>query len=246
MPEIQKARADKRAPIDRGADTTAVLDDPVGAALGGPDARLAVTRGRARRYPVDVSPFAAVPAAASARDWSDLAALAGPDRTLFLHGVSVTPPADWEVTTRIVAVQMTGEGFAGELDEEAVPLGPDDVPQMLDLAARTRPGPFLPGTVRLGGYLGVRRDGELVAMAGERMHLPGWTEISAVCTAPEYRGQGLAARLMKAVAAGIWSQGSVPMLHVAEGNGAIRLYEALGFAVRRPLDLAVVRVPSTD
>ena len=113
-------------------------------------------------------------------------------------------------------------------------LGPADVPEMLALVERTRPGPFLPRTIEMGTYLGIRRDGELVAMAGERLHPPGWTEISAVCTDERFRGHGLATRLVLAVAAGIRERGETPLLHAAATNvHAIRLYESLGFARRR-------------
>jgi len=104
---------------------------------------------------------------------------------------------------------------------------------MLDLIARTEPGPFLPRTIELGGYLGIRVNGELVAMAGRRINPPGWIEISAVCTAAEYRGRGYAARLVNAVVAGIRESGAEPFLHVsAEKKDAIRLYEKLGFKIR--------------
>jgi predicted GNAT family acetyltransferase len=113
---------------------------------------------------------------------------------------------------------------------------------MLDLVRRTRPGPFEKRTYLLGGYLGIRRGGALVAMAGERMHPPGWTEISAVCTDPAQRGQGLAARLTLAVAAGIRDRGDVPFLHTGADNApAIRLYEVLGFTLRRETSFDVVR-----
>jgi predicted GNAT family acetyltransferase len=126
-------------------------------------------------------------------------------------------------------------------------LGAADVPEMLDLVARTRPGPFLPRTVELGTYLGIRRQGALVAMAGERLHPPGWTEISAVCTDPDHRGQGLAARLVLAVAAGIKDRGETPFLHTSAGNAnAIRLYESLGFRLRRTTKFMTARVPEFD
>jgi predicted GNAT family acetyltransferase len=127
--------------------------------------------------------------------------------------------------------------MVAEPDQEAVQLGHEDVPEMLDLVGRTRPGPFLPRTVELGSYLGIRRNGALVAMAGERMHPPGYTEISAVCTDPDARGSGLASRLMRAVAYGIRARGETPILHAASTNDtAIRLYEKLGFAVRREFE----------
>lgn len=134
-----------------------------------------------------------------------------------------------------------------EPDAEAVRLGPADVPEMLDLVARTRPGPFLPRTVELGTYLGIRREGTLVAMAG-RLHPPGWTEISGVCTDASVRGQGLASRLVRAVAYGIRERGETPFLHTSAANAvAIRLYESLGFQLRAHPEflsaLAPVRFP---
>jgi predicted GNAT family acetyltransferase len=105
---------------------------------------------------------------------------------------------------------------------------------MLDLVAHTQPGPFTRDTRLLGTYLGIRRQGSLVAMAGERMHPEGWTEISAICTDPAVRGQGLASRLTAAVAHGIRERGDAPFLHVAASNvNAVRLYEAIGFVRRR-------------
>ena len=131
-------------------------------------------------------------------------------------------------------------------DDEAVELGRADVPDMLALIARTQPGPFEPETHLMGRYLGIRRDGVLVAMAGERMHPPGWTEISAVCTDEVVRGQGLASRLVRAVGHGIRARGERPFLHAAGYNtGAISLYEHLGFALRRSATFAVVRTPYT-
>ena len=115
---------------------------------------------------------------------------------------------------------------------------------MLDLVQRTRPGPFRPRTIAMGTYLGIRRGGRLVAMAGERLHPTGWTEISAVCTDDEHRGQGLATRLVLAVAAGIRDRGDTPFLHAAATNvDAIRLYAALGFRLRRTLTFGAVRTP---
>ncbi|GAA1631720.1 GNAT family N-acetyltransferase [Nonomuraea maheshkhaliensis] len=118
-----------------------------------------------------------------------------------------------------------------------------------DVAALAGPGGqvaytgegVLPRTVELGVYLGIRRSGELVAMAGERLHPPGWTEISAVCTHPAHRGQGLATRLVLAVAAGIRARGETPFLHAAASNtNAISLYERLGFRLRRSTRVASV------
>jgi predicted GNAT family acetyltransferase len=108
---------------------------------------------------------------------------------------------------------------------------------------RTKPGPFLARTIELGSYFGIRRDSVLIAMAGERLRPPGWTEISAVCTDVEYRGKGLASRLMKAVGAGILARSERPLLHAASDNtNAIRLYQDLGFSPRRHISFEVVRI----
>ncbi|CAM5663885.1 hypothetical protein SAVIM338S_06847 [Streptomyces avidinii] len=225
-----------------------VLDNPVWAALSGPHARFAVTAAggtapRAAHYPADVAPFAAVADPADPRSWEDLAALAGPGAVTGVSG-ALTVPEGWETVASIPGVQLVDTSLRAEADPEAVRLGPADVPEILELIALARPGPFLPRTVELGTYLGIRREGRLVAMAGERLRPPGWTEISAVCTHPEHRGGGLATRLVRAVAAGIRDRGDVPFLHTTEANAsAIRLYESLGFTLRRRTSFTAVRVP---
>jgi ribosomal protein S18 acetylase RimI-like enzyme len=219
------------------------LDNPVFSSLTGPDARFAERRGAALRYPADVSPFAALPDEPGEEDWADLTALAGPGGTLVLAGVRAAPPAGWKVMMAAGGVQMTGEDLKVAADPEAVPLGPADVPEMLALTARTEPGPFLPRTRELGTYLGIRRGGELVAMAGERLHPPGWAEISAVCTDPAWRGHGFASRLIRAVGAEIRARGDVPFLHAVATNPAIGLYEQLGFRHRQPTLFTAAQIP---
>ncbi|MBL1106438.1 GNAT family N-acetyltransferase [Streptomyces sp. 5-8] len=232
------------SPGPAGTGVPHVLDNPARAALTGPHAHFAERRGRVLRYPVDVSPWLALPDEPDEQDWADLAALAGPGADAPLPGFCGEVPADWEITFRVEGVQLVDDGLAAAPDAEAVRLGPADVPDMLDLVARTRPGPFLPRTVELGTYLGIRRGGALVAMAGERLHPPGWTEISAVCTDPAFRGEGLATRLIRAVAHGIRERGETPFLHTGAANtGAVRLYESLGFRLRRRTAFLEVRTP---
>ncbi|GHJ42349.1 GNAT family N-acetyltransferase [Streptomyces sp. TS71-3] len=222
------------------------LDNPARGALTGAHAHLAERRGRVLRYQVDVSPWLALPDDPGPGDWADLAALAGPGGKVPLLGIRAEPPADWRVISRIPGVQLAGDDVTAAPDEEAVRLTGADVPQMLDLVARTEPGPFLPRTIELGTYLGIRRQGRLIAMAGERLRPPGWTEISAVCTDPEYRGQGLATRLILAVAAGIQARGEIPFLHAAAHNtSALGLYESLGFRMRRTTVFMSAHVPET-
>jgi len=220
------------------------LDNPIWASLTGAHARFAQLHGRAGRYRPDVSSFEAPADVADPRAWADLAELAGPGAEVFVAAPALTPPPGWTAARMIEGVQMVGDALEAVEDAEAVVLGDADVAEVLDLVERTRPGPFRPRTIEMGAYLGIRRGGALVAMAGERLHPPGYTEISAVCTDPAFRGQGLAARLMKAVAVGIRAREETPFLHAASFNtGAIRLYERLGFTVRSEITFAVFRTP---
>ena len=220
-----------------------VLENPVWSALTGPQSAVAERTGRAARYPVEISVFAALDDDPDEAAWNDAARLA-PSDPMVLVAPRSSPPDDWEIRTNIASLQMLAETLDVAPDPEAVPLGPNDVPEVLALISRTRPGPFLARTMELGDYLGVRRDGVLVAMAGQRMRLPGWTEISAVCTDESVRGSGLASRLVRAVATAIRERGDGVLLHVAVTNtNAIRLYRALGFVEHREIDFVVLTAP---
>ncbi|MEU9001887.1 GNAT family N-acetyltransferase [Streptomyces sp. NPDC048551] len=228
---------------------TAPLDNPVWAALTGPHQAFSVAGpgGLAARYLPAANPFAALADPHDPASWADLAALAGPGETVWLTGLPPAPPPGWDTVMTIPGVQLDGRAVRAEHAPEAVRLGPADVAEMTELVRLTEPGPFLPRTVELGTYLGIRHEGRLVAMAGERMHPPGWTEISAVCTHPDHRGKGLAGRLIRAVAAGIRDRGEAPFLHAAaENTGAVRLYEAMGFTLRREPVFVGVRTPAAS
>jgi ribosomal protein S18 acetylase RimI-like enzyme len=222
------------------------LDNPVRSSLAGPHARFAERRGNVLRYPVDVSPFLALPDQPDAADWADAAALAGPGALVALAGVRASAPDGWQVTLIGAGVQLVDYVVEAAADGEAVRLGPGDVPEMLELAGRTKPGPFLPRTAELGSYLGIRRGGTLVAMAGERLHPPGWTEISAVCTDDAWRGLGFASRLVRALVEGIRARGETAFLHALADNPAIGLYEALGFRLRRGTVFSAARAPAAQ
>ncbi|WP_430781995.1 GNAT family N-acetyltransferase [Actinoplanes sp. G11-F43] len=218
-----------------------MLNNPVWAALSGPQACFAEAAGNAARYLPDIAPFAALSDPADPSAWRDLAGLTD---YAVLTGPSITPLAGWRVGTVTPGVQMIGQSMSGVEDPGAVPLTEKDVPEMLELVARAQPGPFLKRTVDLGRYLGIRDDeGRLVAMAGERFRMPGWTEVSAVCTDPAWRGKGLGARLTLAVAAGILARGELPFLHAVQDNtDAIRLYGRLGFTHNADVIFASYRI----
>lgn len=219
----------------------ALLENPAYASLCGRHASLAQVRGRARRYPADVAPFLALPSPPSATDWQDATALVAPGTYVAGRYGAGELPEGWRAVQSFDLVQMVEEDVAGGGCAEAIPLGAGEVPEILELVAETEPGPFLPRTIELGDYLGIRRGGALVAMAGERFRPDGWTEISAVCTRPDRRGEGLASGLVGALVAAIHARSERAFLHVMSTNtGAIRLYEALGFRTRQHATLTVV------
>ncbi|GAA3636684.1 GNAT family N-acetyltransferase [Kineosporia mesophila] len=225
------------------------LDRPSYSSLTGPHRRFAIGTDRAVRYPADVSPMTGMSDPADPQVWADLGDLAGPGRTVLLPGPANTVdhlPAGWEIVMNLPGVQLVAtDALVTAPDPELLTLGPGDVDDMLDLVARTQPGPFERRTIELGTYRGVRVDGKLVAMGGERFRPPGFTEISAVCTDPAQRGRGLAGRVIRAVAHGIRERGEVPMLHTAATNTtAVRLYEHLGFAIRWYPTFFVLRAPA--
>jgi len=223
------------------------LDNPVLGSLADRHRGLAIGDERAARFPADVSPFMAIADDAGVEDWVALARLAAPGPVTILDTTSPVPPS-WRLVHRFNGLQMVGPARDAvhasspartATDLQLVRLGSGDVSAMLDLAGRTKPGPFLPRTVELGAYFGVRDGDRLVAMAGERLQPPGWSEISGVCTDPDYRGRGLAGLLVETVADEIRGRGARPFLHVVEGNDtAIRLYQSMGFTTRRTLTIS--------
>ncbi|RVW09052.1 GNAT family N-acetyltransferase [Prescottella agglutinans] len=230
------------------------LDHPVHFSLAGAHAHLSRTVGRAGTYAEEVSTFCSVPADPEPADWDDLARLLGPGGFADLFSCPELPPAHWDPVFSLDGLQMVAppatdwRPVATEDDVPAgcalVELGPADLPEMLELVTETRPGPFWPRTPEFGTYLGIRQNGTLVAMAGERLRPPGWTEISAVCTAPAARGQGHAARLVRELTDRISARGDRAFLHVAGTNTqAISVYRGLGFRPRREVTFRGFRIP---
>ncbi len=234
------------------------LDNPVWWALQGSQRRLGVVSGNAARFVPEVSPFGGFGGEPDRSDWEDLASLTGPGATVAVISLDTgqrEAPVGWAVAWTGPGAQMVGTGEIGRKalpaphlrapTDSVVALGSADVEDMLSLVASSRPGPFSSRTIEFGGYVGIRRDRELVAMAGERLRPRGYGEISAVTTHPDHRRQGLAELLISTVAAGILARGDVPFLHVAADNtNALRLYEALGFTSRRTVWFTVLQVPT--
>ncbi len=218
------------------------LDRPARSALTGGWAHLALGDERALRIEPEHGPFAA-PADFTDANLTALRDLPGAEGELWL--VETTPLLTLpglRILREADITQMAADAIApGEPDFETVELGEGDAAEMLALAALTKPGPFLAKTHRLGRFVGVKREGRLLAMAGERMRMAGFAEVSGVCTHPDHRGKGYAAGLMRIVARRMLAQDETPFLHAYAANeGAVRLYETLGFRIRRTVRLTVV------
>ncbi|WP_295526943.1 GNAT family N-acetyltransferase [uncultured Pseudacidovorax sp.] len=217
------------------------LDRPVWASLQH-QPHWALGDERARRFLPDLHGFAAT-ADEGADSLDALAGLLGPagDSVYLLQVPAIAVPSGLEVVKAAAGVQLVATRRL-HVDEDMAVLGDADADEMLALARLTEPGPFFARTHTLGRFVGVRVGGRLAAMAGERMRFPGHVEISGVCTHPDFRGQGLARRLSAAVAADIQQRGDLPFLHAWTTNAAaISLYEDLGFVVRTPVHVAVLR-----
>jgi predicted GNAT family acetyltransferase len=217
------------------------LNNPIWNALKTVHKPLALTYGLAVRYPRDVSPLAGLQETTAAA-FADLTQLVSRAESIALF-TTIPPevPSDWTVQRSRWIDQMVCEQPPAAEQDDLLELREQDVPEMLALTAATEPGPFSEGTIRMGRYRGIRSQaGALLAMAGERLRLKGFTEVSAVCTAPEARGRGYGQALVSAIASMVYADGMTPFLHVKTENGAKQLYEKLGFRVRCPIRLTVL------
>ncbi len=212
-----------------------LLDAPVWHALNSHLSHLALGGPRARRFVPQVNIFAAT-ASDSTDDLAALSALFAPGETLLSLQVQAMPaPPGMQLSKSGEGVQMVASSMLQPLPcaHPLLPLGAADAAEMLALAELTEPGPFSAETWRMGAFLGVRIDGRLAAMAGTRMHLPGWCEVSGVCTHPDFRGQGLARVLSAQITAAIQARGEQAFLHAWASNQAAQdLYRSLGFVER--------------
>jgi predicted GNAT family acetyltransferase len=234
-----------RTKRERTVNESSVLDNPIWFALTTAHRDMARSAGLARRYPSDISPLTGLREATPAA-LADLRELVAPgEGVAILTPEPLDVPGGWKVAQSRPLEQMVCEAVVGTPVEPQLRLRDADVPGMLALTAATEPGPFLPRTIEMGRYFGTRSDddGRLIAMAGERLRLDRFTEISAVCTDPNFRGRGHARALLVYLAARNLAEGRTPFLHVVpENTGAKALYERVGFRVRRALQLTVLMV----
>lgn len=220
-----------------------VLDRPVWASLTTRHAQLASGNKLARRYDPGVIPFVAAGAdnPESARAVADLVPVEG---QVYIVQASAFPiPETLEVVAQAKVVQMLlTRDVAAQPQPDFVRLTPADAADMLELATMTRPGPFTLRSGELGEFWGVKRDGKLVAMAGERFHHSAFGEVSGVCTHPSTQGQGLGRKLSEWMTAKVVARGETPFLHAFDSNAAaIHLYEKIGFRIRTKLNVTVVK-----
>jgi ribosomal protein S18 acetylase RimI-like enzyme len=224
------------------------LNNPIWQSLINTHAHFAEIHGTARKFPHEVSVLAGLPEP-TAENYDFLAAMMRPGERvgMFLEDPP-DPPAPWAIDRTGPLLQMLCEKRSAfsvaprAMQPEFIRLSKADVPEMLALTKLTNPGPFGARTHELGDYFGIRVAGTLAAMAGERLRLPGYTEVSAVCTHPDHLGHGYASAVMGVVMDNICSRGELPILHVLpENTRAIQVYERLGFTKRAMLHLAVLR-----
>lgn len=225
----------------------ALLDNPILNALLTDHSSLALGEGPARRYPAAIGPLAGAPDQSPA-SYDALRHLAGSGGLigLFLHDPPALP-AGWSLFRGGILTQMICRepnlDAAGALQEGMTlrRLSVADVPAMMELAKLTEPGPFRERTFELGNFYGIFAVERLLAMAGQRMRVPGFVEVSAVCTHPAARGRGYAGVVMRKVMRDIIDEGQTAFLHAFDDNPAVRLYQKLGFTHRRSFHLAVIR-----
>ncbi len=219
-----------------------LLDRPIWSALTGRHASFAEGNSLALRYAPDIHPFAC-----GRDDGPDsmqaLADIAAPgDTQIFLQADAIAAPHGFAVTATAAGVQMIADAPLPMIEDERIArLGEADAADMLELATLTKPGPFTLRALALGNFWGIRENGKLIAMSGERLKVDGMTEVSGVCTHPDVRGRGLGKLMTRYAAGQISATGEQPFLHTYAANtGAIALYEKIGFRIRTRMNVAVM------
>lgn len=216
-----------------------LLSNPVYHSLNGIDAHLGNGAGYVKYFDEAVSPFAGFPHDYE-KGFEELHQLLPADRKIiYANPQRVKQQKGWKVLHEIPGLQFVFTGKAEPVTDslKLVSLNKEHVPEMIELTALTKPGPFNSRTIEFGHYYGIFESGRLAAMTGQRLHVQNYTEISAVCTHPDFLGRGFAGALLTHQLNLISSHGQVPFLHVREDNSrAIALYERLGFTASRPMN----------
>jgi ribosomal protein S18 acetylase RimI-like enzyme len=212
------------------------LDNPVWHSLATQHAGLALTAEGAARYPAAIVPFAAV-ADESSRAADQLASLVDDDESVFIVGVAPRCPPGWRLEPKKPVLQMVCDTRSPDVPGPPVTeMTAAQAGDMLELTELVFPGFFRARTLEMGRYVGIYDGTRLAAMAGERMRLDGYQELSAVCTHPRYTGRGHAQRLLAILCNAAFDRGFTPFLHVYEDNArAIGVYRKLSFAERTVL-----------
>lgn len=220
------------------------LDRPVWSMLTGRQAHLAEGDARAVRIDRGYGVFG-VAADTGAEAQAALAALVPDDGEIWIvEGEPWEVPPGTREVKRAVLAQMVAEGPppAPRDGEPAIlALGEEDAAEMAALAEHAKPGPWGPKTHRYGPFFGIRENSRLLAMAGQRILVPGMAEVSGVATWEDCRGRGLARALIGHVMRAMVARGETPFLHsYADNAGAIGLYESLGFRIRREVHVLAI------
>ena len=214
------------------------LDNPIWSALNSGSASFAYGKGIVRFIDRKIGFFAGLPF----YDKEYLAQLHA-DMDLGMRVIVFTPgfldlDPEWKVRNDHALLQMVLEKPSINLpfDSNIRSLGEEDVPNMLALTQLAKPGPFLENTIDFGGYFGYFVEDKLVSMAGTRLAAGPYTEVSAVCTHPEFVGRGLARLVLPQVIQFIQRHRQIPYLQLYPDNiPAYRLYQRLGFVERANL-----------
>ena len=224
-----------------------ILDNPIWNALISGNNILAEGATDVKYFPEKVAPFVGLKSLDNDSLERLFEMLPANRRLVFITAVALKIPASWNILQQEMLLQMV-RGKPGQtikIAGQIVPLGKEDIPEMLALTRLTNPGPFLERTLEFGNYQGIFKLNKLIAMAGQRLHAGDFLEISAVCTHPDHLGNGYAGALMLNLVREYLQRGKTPFLHVRKGNiGAIKLYEKLGFTTRREMNLNVIKTKS--
>lgn len=224
-----------------------VLDNPAWNAMISANSNLALGNEEVRYFPADLSPFAGLKSV-NGEALQQLFELLPPGRIVaIVIADTLNIPGAWKILYQAALLQMCGDNYKAASGKiyEILPLHKQHVPEMIALTKLTNPGPFAERTIEFGHYSGIFQDDKLIAMAGQRLHAFNYSEISAVCTHPEHSGRGYGTAMVRNQAERIIESGNIPFLHVRKDNlNAIKIYEHLGFAVRRDMNFSVIQKPA--